>query len=131
MSFSTLFLYLFRRLPSSTLFPYTTLFRSRPPVHAVRGAPGTGLRQGSHREPAGSGRLRRLPRPPPRTPERARRRSAGSCLLLRPSGLPALSRERASQDLLPVFRLDFFGLGSGRLFGRERFLLSGHFQSGS
>src|SRR5256885_11697304 len=54
------FFLMIRRPPRSTLFPYTTLFRSRA---GARGGPGA-------RPDAARGRLRRRHRPEPRDPRR-------------------------------------------------------------
>src|SRR3712207_7710628 len=43
-----------RRPPRSTLFPYTTLFRSRPPEGGTRDGVGKGNRAGSDRKCAGN-----------------------------------------------------------------------------
>src|SRR5690606_41687120 len=47
-----LFFLLLRRPPRSTLFPYTTLFRSVPVRHRRRPCPGDGPRQGGRTRPA-------------------------------------------------------------------------------
>src|SRR3712207_8891257 len=67
-----------RRPPRSTLFPYTTLFRSRPRLHAVaRGQrdPEGPRRLPSNRDPAVQPRELRALRPPLDQPERQDRKS--------------------------------------------------------
>src|SRR2546426_8399811 len=61
-----------RRPPRSTLFPYTTLFRSRPPVHR-----GVGERGRGHRRGGDAGRGHGLHHEGPATAARARRRPGG------------------------------------------------------
>src|SRR2546422_6863562 len=63
------FFLMIRRPPRSTLFPYTTLFRSRLRAGRRDGAGGAATRRG------GSGREARADGPGRRAPARARRRS--------------------------------------------------------
>src|SRR5690606_41898698 len=56
---SSLFIFVLRRPPRSTLFPYTTLFRSRP-----RPSPPSPDRQRAHRQRRHRRRLRRRSRAP-------------------------------------------------------------------
>src|SRR5436853_3158308 len=57
-SFYVIFFLMIRRPPRSTLFPYTTLFRSRPRVGRRRAA-GAGRAPAHRRRQAGRGRRRR------------------------------------------------------------------------
>src|SRR5687768_18258578 len=63
---SFFFFLMLRRPPRSTLFPYTTLFRSPHAVARGGGSAPAGRRGGVHRAgPSGPGHPRDLPRQPP------------------------------------------------------------------
>src|SRR2546430_4076421 len=65
-----------RRPPRSTLFPYTTLFRSRVGRRARGGRPGAVPRQGRRAQPGGDGRDAQVrPLDAAETPEGAAERS--------------------------------------------------------
>src|SRR3712207_8233438 len=75
LQFLSFFLLMIRRPPRSTLFPYTTLFRSRGPRRPARRGPPDPRREpaGAHRRGVLLGaRAARVGRPPPRRRPRSR-----------------------------------------------------------
>src|SRR5216684_8788687 len=62
--FFSFFFLMIRRPPRSTLFPYTTLFRSRAQTRAVPGAAGHSRRRGRRSPPLGAPRVRQRPAAP-------------------------------------------------------------------
>src|SRR3712207_7266407 len=68
MYFFSFFFLMIRRPPRSTLFPYTTLFRSRPPHvatragHPIEGRRASPVSDAGKARPAGAGRYATTPR---------------------------------------------------------------------
>src|SRR2546428_4837814 len=96
------FFLMIRRPPRSTLFPYTTLFRSQESEEAAASAPGARQELAAARigsiggREAGSSRSRRSPRCKARgagSPSRERRQPLGLTRALRGTRLPARTRD--------------------------------------
>src|SRR2546425_5474101 len=105
-----------RRPPRSTLFPYTTLFRSPP-----------GRRRPAGGSPAGSGRGRRLPRAPPGRGARPARRVRRARSTLRLQRRRVLADEGTQlvghvEELLPLLLVEGHREAAEAVDGNAAFL---------